>query len=105
MTPTPNRLQILYWPIDKLILYARNPRKNDAAVDRMCANIREFDFRVPILACGDGTIIDGHLRVKAAHKLGLAEVPVILCDGWSDAKVKAFRLLVNKSATWAEWDD
>ena len=24
--------------IDKLIFYARNPRKNDAAVDRMCAS-------------------------------------------------------------------
>ena len=29
-------------PIDSLVFYARNPRKNDAAVDRMCASIREF---------------------------------------------------------------
>ena len=27
---------IQIWPIDKLVFYARNPRKNDAAVDRMC---------------------------------------------------------------------
>lgn len=27
------------WPIDRLIFYARNPRKNDAVVDR---SIREF---------------------------------------------------------------
>jgi hypothetical protein len=33
-------LQIQLWPIDKLVFYARNPRKNDAAVDRMVASIR-----------------------------------------------------------------
>jgi hypothetical protein len=32
--------QIEHWPIDKLVFYARNPRKNDAAVDRMCSNSR-----------------------------------------------------------------
>jgi len=31
-------------------------------------------------------------------------VPVIVCDGWSESQVKAFRLLVNRSVTWAEWD-
>jgi hypothetical protein len=44
------------------------------------------------------------LRLKAAEKLGIAEVPVILCDDWSDAQVKTFRLLVNRSVTWADWD-
>ena len=37
--------QTQIWPIDKLVFYARNPRKNDAAVDRMCGSIREaFSF-------------------------------------------------------------
>lgn len=35
------------WPIVKLIPYARNPRKNDHAVERMAASIREFGFKVP----------------------------------------------------------
>ena len=38
-TAQPN-LQIQTWHIDKLVFYARNPRKNDAAVDRMCSSIR-----------------------------------------------------------------
>jgi hypothetical protein len=37
-------MEIQIWPIDKLIFYARNPRKNDAAVDRMCASIFQFGF-------------------------------------------------------------
>lgn len=36
------------WPIDRLIEYARNPRKNDHAVDRVAAAVREFGFRVPL---------------------------------------------------------
>jgi len=34
----------------------------------------------------------------------MTEVPVIPCDGWTDAQVKAFRLMVNRSVTWAAWD-
>ena len=64
------RLEIQIWPIDRLVFYARNPRKNDAAVDRMCSSIREFGFKIPVLARSDGEVVDGHLRLKAARKLG-----------------------------------
>lgn len=60
--------------------------------------------RFPVLALSTGEIVDGHLRLKGALKVGLTEVPVILCDEWSAAQVKAFRLLVNRSATWADFD-
>ena len=98
-------LQHETWPIDKLIKYARNPRKNDHAVDRVAAAIREFGFRVPVVAKSDGTVVDGHLRLKAAKKLGLTEVPVVLADDMTDLQIKAFRLSVNKMAELAEWDD
>jgi ParB-like chromosome segregation protein Spo0J len=92
------------WPLERLIDYARNPRKNDHAVDRVAAAIREFGFRVPIVAKSDGLVVDGHLRLKAARKLGLAEVPVVLADDLTDAQVKAFRISVNRMAELAEWD-
>ena len=98
-------MEIQIWSIDKLIFYARNPRKNDVAVDRMCASIREFGFKIPCLVRSDGEVIDGHLRLKAARKLGITDIPVILCDEWTAAQVKAFRLMVNRSATWADWDE
>jgi ParB-like chromosome segregation protein Spo0J len=96
---------IQQWPIDKLVFYARNPRKNDSAVDRMCGSIREFGFKIPVLARSDGEVVDGHLRLKAARKLNIAEIPVILCDEWTPAQVKAFRIMVNRSVSWAEWDE
>src|SRR5262252_2623942 len=97
--------EVEIWHIDKLVFYARNPRKNDAAVDRMMASIREFGFKIPVLARSGGEVIDGHLRLKAAKKLGITEIPVLLCDEWTPAQVKAFRLLVNRSVTWADWDE
>ncbi len=101
--PTAQRIE--YWPIERLVEYPRNPRKNDAAVDRMCGSIREFGFKIPCLVRGNGEVVDGHLRLKAARKLELKEIPVILCDEWTPAQVKAFRLLVNRSATWADFDE
>lgn len=97
--------QLEEWKVSDLIEYARNPRKNDHAVDKVAAAIREFGFRVPILAKSDKTVVDGHLRLKAAKKLGLETVPVMLCDDMTDAQIKAFRISVNRVAEFAEWDD
>src|ERR1700733_1909034 len=98
------RMQIVYRPIEWFKQYGRNPRKNDAVVDRMCASIREFGFAVAMLCRSDGEIVDGHLRFKGAKKLDLPELPVVLCDHWTETQVKAFRLMVNRSVAWAEWD-
>ena len=111
MIESSHSTEIQTWPIDRLVVYARNPRKNDAAVDRMCGSIREFGFKIPVLARSNGDVVDGHLRLKAARKLGswpggdMTGIPVILCDEWTEAQVKAFRLMVNRSVGWAAWDD
>jgi ParB-like chromosome segregation protein Spo0J len=99
------QMQVEYWDIEKLIPYARNPRKNDDAVPKMAGVIKEFGFKVPIVIKSDGSVIDGHLRLKAAQMLGMEQVPVVLADEWTPAQVKAFRLAVNRSAEWAEWDN
>ncbi|MBF0602150.1 MAG: DNA modification methylase [Nitrospirae bacterium] len=98
-------LQIEDWPLDRLIPYAKNPRRNDEVVDRMVGAIREFGFRIPIVAKSDGLVVDGHLRLKAARRLNLETVPVVLADDLTEAQVNAFRLLANQSANWAEWDE
>src|SRR5271170_1082204 len=93
-------LQIQSWSIERFVFYARNPRKNNGAVDRMCGSLREYGLKIPVLARSDGTVVDGHLRLKAARKLGswpggdTAGIPVILCDEWTEAQVRAFRLMV-----------
>jgi len=83
---------------------ARKLRKNDHAVQRMAALLDRWGCKIPILVLSTGEVVDGNLRVKAATVLGWSEIPAIVCDGWTDAEVRAFRLAVNKSATWAEFD-
>jgi ParB-like chromosome segregation protein Spo0J len=86
----PPTQHIELWSIERLVEYPRNPRKNDSAVDRMCSSIREFGFKIPCLLRSDGEVVDGHLRLKAARKLGLTEIPVILCDEWTPGTGEGF---------------
>lgn len=96
--------ELQHWPVTRLIEYARNPRKNDHAVAQVAAAIKEFGFRVPIIAKSDGLIVDGHLRLKAAKLLGMETVPVMLADDMTDTQIKAFRISVNRMAELADWD-
>ena len=102
----PNNMKVENWELDRLIPYARNPKQphTEAQIDKLAAGLKEFGWRAPILALSDGEIVDGHLRVKAARKLGMKQVPVVLADDMTPAQVKAFRLYVKNSAGWAEWD-
>lgn len=96
-------LKIEQWPVERLIPNETQLRQNDAAVPRMVEALRVFGFRVPVLVLGSGEIVDGHLRLKAALALGMATVPVIVADGLTPTQVRTFRILVNRSATWADW--
>ena len=50
-------------------------------------------------------IIAGHGRVLAARKLGIAEVPVVVARGWSEAQKRAYVIADNKLALNAGWDE
>lgn len=97
-------MQVENWPIDKVTPYENNPRKNDDAVEYVANSIREFGFQQPLVVDKDGVLIVGHTRLKAAQKLGLAEVPVVVADGLTDEQVKAYRLADNKTAEKSSWD-
>jgi ParB family chromosome partitioning protein len=90
--------------LDSLIPYARNPRKNDGAVDKVAASIKEFGWRSPIVVDEEMVILAGHTRYKAAKKLGLTEAPVHIAEGLTDAQKKAYRIADNRVAEEAEWD-
>ena len=83
--------------IDEIKPYERNPRLNDNAVDAVAASLKEFGFRQPIVIDGDGVIVCGHTRYKAAKKLGLAKVPVHVAKDLTPEQVKAYRLADNKT--------
>lgn len=90
--------------IEKVKPYDKNPRKNKAAVDYVANSIKEFGFQQPIVVDKDMVVIAGHTRLKAAKKLKIKEVPVVIADNLTEEQVKAYRLADNKTAEKAEWD-
>lgn len=102
---TPSKAEIIWLRPDQLVPYGNNPRKNDKAVDAVAASIREFGFNVPITCDEHYVVATGHTRLKAAIKLGLDRVPVIVLKGLSEDQIKAWRLADNKTAELATWDE
>ena len=103
-----------HWPADKverrkvsdLTPYARNSRTHsDEQVAQIAASIKEWGWTVPVLIEPDGGIIAGHGRVMAAQRLGIAEVPCMVADGWSEGQKRAYIIADNKLALNAGWDD
>src|ERR1700732_3352618 len=93
------------WPIGRLIPYARNPRlHSEADLDKLDASIRKWGWTMPVLVDKEGDLIAGALRVRAAIRLGLTEVPVIVARGWSEEEKRAYRLADNQLAARATWD-
>lgn len=84
--------------------YPKNPRDNDAGVDAVANSIKEFGWQQPIVVDKDNVIIVGHTRYKAAKKLGMKEVPVVVASNLSDEQVRAYRLADNKTGELTDWD-
>lgn len=99
-----NDLKIIYLPIDKLIPYKNNPRKNNNAVKFVKNSIKEFGFKVPIIIDKKNVIVTGHTRYKAAKELNLDTVPCIVASDLTKEQIKAFRLADNKVGEFAIWN-
>ena len=95
---------IVYLTLDEIKPYDNNPRNNTEAVKQVKKSLRDFGFQNPIIVDKDMVIICGHTRYEAAKELKLESVPVIIADVLTDQQVKAFRLVDNKTAEYAEWD-
>lgn len=97
---------IEHWPVDALVPYSRNARTHSAAqIDQLVRSIQTFGFTNPILVDGAKGILAGHGRLKAAVKVGLERVPVIVLDHLTEAERRAYILADNKLAENAGWDE
>ena len=97
-------MKVINTKIEKLIPYARNPRNNQGAVDKVASSIKEFGFRQPIVVDPEYVVVAGHTRLLASQKLGLSEVPVHVAENLTEQQIKAFRLADNRTAEESEWD-
>ena len=97
-------MKIVNMKPEDLIPMENNPRLNDGAVESVANSIKEFGFKVPIVCTSEKIIIAGHTRQRAALKLGLKEVPVIIADDLTPEQVKAFNVVDNRTAELAKWN-
>lgn len=113
MAKTKTVLTTRAWPADKtvrkavkeLVSYARNARTHsDAQVRQIAASIEEWGWTNPILIDEKGMIIAGHGRIMAADKLGIADVPCIVAEGWSEAQKRAYVIADNQLTLAGDWN-
>ena len=97
-------MEIKQMDIGAIVPYDKNPRNNDDAVEATANSIKEFGWQQPIVVDKNNVIIVGHTRHKAAQKLGLKQVPILVAESLSDEQVKAYRLADNKTGELADWN-
>ncbi len=100
------KLDLKNVPIADLVPYVRNPRKNDPAVQKVAASLKEFGLvKNSIVVDEDLVLITGHTTLKAMQALGWTEAPeVTQVFGLAPAKKKAYRLADNRLGEVAKWD-
>jgi DNA modification methylase len=92
-------------PASTLKPYAGNPRTHSRKqVRQIAASIKAFGWTNPILVDGEGVVLAGHGRLKAAMLLGIAQVPTICIDDMTKAQKRAYIIADNKHAENAGWD-
>ncbi|MDX1820090.1 MAG: DNA modification methylase [Paracoccaceae bacterium] len=97
-------MDVVDLPLEQIIPYARNPRRNERAIATVAASIQEFGWRQPIVVDEAMVVLAGHTRLEAARKLGFKTVPVHVAKGLTASQARAFRIMDNRSSENAEWD-
>jgi ParB/RepB/Spo0J family partition protein len=98
-------MKIIQMDIEDIKPYKYNPRVNNSkAIDKVAESIKEFGFRQPLVIDKDNNIIVGHTRLKAAKKLKVKSLPVVIADDMTEQQIKAYRIADNKTNEYSEWD-
>src|SRR5207244_1337125 len=83
----------------RLIPYASNARlHSEGDIDKLAAAIGKWGWTSPVVVDEEGNLLAGHGRARAAAKLGLTSIPVIVANGWSEEEKRAYRLADDQLA-------
>lgn len=107
-----SRPELHYIALRDITPYVRNPRKNAGSVPAVKASLKEFGWQQPLVLDADHTIIIGDTRYRAACELadeagdteGNTVVPCFVASNLSPERVKALRIVDNKTHELATWD-
>ena len=114
-------LDTVWLPCAALTPWAKNPRKNAAAIPKVAASLRAFGFVAPVVVWKEGArMVAGHTRLAALQSI-LAEEPTFIPKGAppgalpgmlpvrfhpfaSEAEADAYGIADNRLNEIAEWD-
>lgn len=97
-------------PISKLKANPKNPRviKRDK-YEKLKKSLEAFPQMLekrPLVVYtepnGKYVVLGGNMRLKAAKELGIAELPVIIADDWTDEQKAEF--LIKDNVNFGDWD-
>jgi hypothetical protein len=97
-------MKIVSVPIERVVPYERNPRRNEGAVEKVASSLREFGWQQPIVVDSEMVVVAGHTRLLAARRMGLETVPVHVAENLTPEQVRAYRIADNRTGEEAEWD-
>ena len=91
------RAQAEVWPIDRIRLPDRSPRRRGRRqAEAIAGSVGRLGFNLPVVVTPEGELIDGAGRLEAALALGYNEVPVAIVSGLQPEEIKALRLSLNR---------
>lgn len=84
-----------------------NPRITDNAdkLEKLAQSLKDFPQMLearPIVVNPDMIVLGGNMRLKAAKRAGLKEVPIFISDKWSAEQEREF--IIKDNIGYGEWD-
>jgi hypothetical protein len=97
--------QVVVLPLAELSPYPANARRiTKKAVRQTALSLAEFGWQQPMVADPGRVLVVGHVRHRAALSLGETHGPVVIAEGLSPAKLRAYRIADNRTHDYTTWD-
>jgi hypothetical protein len=102
----PQTLSVTYIAIDKLRPNSNNPRiHTNKQIRQIARSIQAHGFTVPVLVDRNLQVIAGHGRLRAARRLGMDLIPVIVLEHLSSAQAISLMIADNKLSENSSWNE
>lgn len=91
--------------IDQLGALGNTVRKSEEPhIQTVAHSIATYGDVVPIVISEDGKVVDGHIRAKAAQRLGLTEIWCIVIEHLPKSELRKLRLSLNRIQEQGDWN-
>jgi len=92
-------------PIDKLVPYGRNPRRNNKSAKIVAKSMEAYGYINPIIVTDKLMILAGHTRLKALKILKHeGDLEVLMVSGLTEDQIRGFIIADNRVGEYSQWN-